>query len=70
MALRQQPRGRPATIEELLTVQRQTAPTRCTHCERDRHDHDRDVVEAALRHRIRVLEDRVAKLEAWVCGLS
>jgi hypothetical protein len=63
VALRQQPRGRPATIEELLSVQRESAPARCDHC-------THEIAEAALRDRVRMLEDRVAKLEAWLCGLS
>ncbi len=51
-------------------VQRESGPTHCDHCQRDSHDHQHDLVEAALRARIRVLEDRVAKLEDWLCGLS
>jgi hypothetical protein len=69
MALRHH-RGRPMTIQELLTVQREGGPTRCAHCDRDSTDQHHALVEAALRARIRVLEDRVASLESWLCGLS
>jgi len=69
MALRQH-RGRLMTIEELLSVQRASGPVRCTHCHRDSDDHHHQLVEAALRSRVRLLEERVAKLEDWLCGLS
>jgi uncharacterized protein YceH (UPF0502 family) len=68
MALRQH-RGRLMTIQELLHVQRASGPVRCTHCNRDADDHQHAVVEAGLRARIRMLEDRVAELEDS-CGLS
>ena len=65
-----QHRGQLKTIEELLDVQRASSPMRCTHCKRDSHDHERDLVEDVLRTRIRELEDRVAKVEAWLNRLS
>jgi hypothetical protein len=67
MALGQH-RGHLKTIEELLHVQRESSPTRCARCDRDSHDHE--LVEEVLRARIRELEDRVAKVEAWLCRLS
>ena len=63
-------RGRLMTIQELLSVQRESVPTRCAHCNRDSSDQHHALVEAALRARIRVLEARVASLEDWLCGLS
>lgn len=60
------PRGKLATIEELLSEQRASQPIRRTQCRCD----EREAVESALRDRIRTLEQRVAKLEAWLCGLS
>ncbi|MEO7732282.1 MAG: hypothetical protein ABIY55_15020 [Kofleriaceae bacterium] len=65
-----QHRGQLKTIEELLHVQRESSPMRCTHCNRDSHDHERDLVEDVLRMRIRELEERVAKVEAWLNRLS
>ncbi|MBC7974095.1 MAG: hypothetical protein H7138_03855 [Myxococcales bacterium] len=69
MALRQH-RGHLMTIQELLTVQRESGPSRCPHCERDSQDHRHDTVEAGLRTRIALLEDRVARLEAWLSTMS
>jgi hypothetical protein len=71
MALGQH-RGHLKTIEELLHVQRESGPIRCAHCNRDSHDHEHehDLVEEGLRMRIRELEDRVAKVEAWLNRLS
>jgi len=43
---------------------RGSCPTRCTHCGRDAHDRDHELLQAALRARIRVLEARVWALEA------
>lgn len=61
------PRGKLATIEELLEEQRATTPTRCPQCQADGQH---ELVEAALRERIRTLEHRVARLEAWLGGMS
>jgi hypothetical protein len=58
------------TIEELLHEQRESSPMRCAHCDRDGHDHERGLVEEILRTRIRELEERVAKVEAWLGRLS
>jgi hypothetical protein len=69
MALGQH-RGHLKTIEELLHVQRESSPIRCAHCRRDSHDHERELIEEVLRTRIRELEERVAKVEAWLCRLS
>jgi hypothetical protein len=64
MAVHQQRRLRPVTIQELLTPKRETVLSRCTHCDRDRHDRDHELVEAALRKRIRLLEMKLYELEA------
>jgi hypothetical protein len=61
-------RDRPMTIQDLLLSQRETVPTRCTHCGRDSADRDHELVQAALRARIRMLEARVYDLEAMVAG--
>ena len=66
MAVTQQRRGRPVTIQELLIPQREIIPSRCTHCDRDRVDRDHELVEAALRKRIRALEMKMYELEAGV----
>lgn len=52
------------TIRELLDSQREAVPTRCVHCGREPHERDHELLEAALRARIRVLEARVWALEA------
>lgn len=57
-------RERLMSIRELLDSQREVVPTRCTHCGRDAHDRDHELLQAALRARIRVLEARVWELEA------
>jgi hypothetical protein len=59
-------RARLMTIQELLTPQRTTEPVRCNHCDRDASDRDHELVERALRVRIRVLETRLAEIEAKV----
>lgn len=58
------------TIEELLHVQRESSPTRCALCHDDNHDHERDLLEEVLRKRVRELEERVARVEAWLDRLS
>lgn len=63
MAL-QQRRGRPMTIRELLDSQRETVPVRCSHCGRDAADRDHELLQAALRTRIRLLEAKIYELEA------
>ena len=60
----QQRRERLMSIREILDSQREVVPTRCTHCGRDAHDRDHELLQAALRARIRVLEARVWELEA------
>lgn len=60
----QQRRERLISIRELLDTQREVVPTRCTHCGRDAHDRDHELLQAALRARIRVLEARIWELEA------
>jgi hypothetical protein len=62
MAL-QQRRDRLMTIQELLDTQRQTVPARCAHCGRDGTDRDHELLQAALRARIRALEAKVCELE-------
>jgi hypothetical protein len=62
MALQQ--RRRPITIQELLDPQRETVPQKCSHCGRDAADRDHELVQAALRARIRLLEARISDLEA------
>jgi len=57
-------RARPITIQELLNTQRTTGHERCAHCGRDASDRDLELVQRALRVRIRVLEARLAELEA------
>ena len=63
MAITQR-RGRLITIQELLDSQRESVPARCSHCGRDSHDRDEELVQAALRARIRALEARLVELEA------
>ena len=63
MAVTQQRRGRPVTIQELLTPPREIVPSRCTHCDRDRVDRDHELVEAALRKRIRALEMKLYEVD-------
>lgn len=63
MALPQR-RHRPTTVQELLDTRREIVPTRCTHCGRDAADRDHELVQAALRARIRLLEAKVNDLEA------
>jgi hypothetical protein len=58
-----QRRGRLITIQELLETQRESVPPRCSHCRRDSTDRDHELVQAALRARIRVLETRLSDLE-------
>jgi hypothetical protein len=61
-------RARPMTIHELLLSQREIVPARCTHCSRDSTDRDHELVQAALRARIRMLEAKLSDLEAMVAG--
>ena len=61
---RGQARGQSVTIQELLTPPREAVPARCTHCARDSADRDHELVQAALRKRIRVLEMKLYELEA------
>jgi len=58
-----QRRSRPMTIQELLTPQREIVASRCTHCARDSAERDHELVQAALRKRIRMLEMRLHELE-------
>jgi uncharacterized protein YceH (UPF0502 family) len=67
MAITQR-RSRLITIQELLDTQRESVPTRCSHCARDSHDRDHELVQASLRARIRALENRVVELEARLGG--
>ena len=69
MALPQR-RGRLITIQELLEIQRESVPPRCEHCRRDATDRDHELVQAALRARIRILEMRVSELETRLAGES
>ena len=69
MAL-QQRRGRLMTMRELLESQREIVPVRCTHCGRDSADRDHELLQAALRARIRVLEARICELEAEIATTS
>ena len=69
MALPQR-RSRLRTIDELLDFQREPVPTRCTHCGRDAADRDHELLQAALRARIRVLEARICALEAEAARAS
>lgn len=69
MAL-QQRRGRLMTIQELLDFQRETVPSRCSHCGRDSVERDHELLQAALRARIRVLEAKVLELEAELTETS
>jgi hypothetical protein len=56
-------RARLISLQELLNSQRETGPVRCSHCG-DAADRDHELVQQALRVRIRVLEARVSELEA------
>jgi hypothetical protein len=60
----QQRRDRLMTMRELLESQRETVPARCAHCGRDSTERDHELLQAALRARIRVLEAKVCELEA------
>jgi hypothetical protein len=63
-------RPRPITMQELLNSQRASGPARCVHCGRDESDRDHELVQQALRVRIRGLEARLAELEARLAGTS
>jgi hypothetical protein len=63
-------RGRPITIQALLASQREGVPAPCPRCGRDAADHDYDLVDAALRVRIRALEAKLAELEARLAGAA
>lgn len=63
-----QRRGRLRTIQELLESQRQTATSRCTHCGRDSAERDHELVESALRARIRTLEARLGEIGVKLAG--
>ncbi|HEU4730720.1 MAG TPA: hypothetical protein VFT22_22650 [Kofleriaceae bacterium] len=65
-----QPRRRPRSIEELLVSQRESVPAHCPHCGRDSVDPDHQRVEAALRARIRLLEQAIDDLQAMIAGQS
>ena len=65
-----QRRSRLITIQELLDIQRESVPVRCTHCRRDSADRDHELVHAALRARIRALEIKVSELEAELAGVA
>ena len=69
MALQQRP-DRMMTIRELLNTQREAGPTYCAHCGRDASDRDHELLQAALRARIRVLEAKVCELEAELATSS
>jgi len=69
MAL-QQRRDRLMTIQELLDTQREAVPSRCSHCGRDGSDRDHELLQAALRARIRVLEAKVCELEGEIAQTS
>jgi hypothetical protein len=58
------------SIRELLESQREAGPLRCTHCGRDATDRDHELLQAALRARIRVLEAKVCELEAEIATTS
>jgi hypothetical protein len=66
----QQRRDRLMTMRELLESQRETVPTRCAHCGRDSTERDHELLQAALRARIRVLEAKVCELEAEISMTS
>jgi hypothetical protein len=68
MAVQQSSRLR--TIRELLESQRETVPPRCAHCGRETTEHDHELLQAALRARIRVLEAKVCDLEAEIATTS
>jgi hypothetical protein len=63
MAL-QDRRSRLMTMQELLETQRETVAMHCKHCGRDGSHRDHQLLLAALRARIRVLEAKVCELEA------
>jgi hypothetical protein len=63
-----QRRAQVTTIRELLTSERQAVAPRCTHCARDSADRDHELVQAALRKRIRLLEMKLYDLEATLFG--
>lgn len=63
MAVPQRP-DQMTAIRELLTSERQTVAPRCMHCARDSADRDHELVQAALRKRIRLLEMKLHDLEA------
>ncbi|HEX4421681.1 MAG TPA: hypothetical protein VH165_27405 [Kofleriaceae bacterium] len=47
---------------------REVVPVRCTYCGRDEADREFEMVQDALRGRIRMLEARVRDLEAMLAG--
>jgi hypothetical protein len=59
-------RDRLMTIQELLDTQRDTTPLRCTRCGRHDGERDHELLQAALRARIRTLEAKVFELEAEI----
>lgn len=56
------------TIQELLDSQREVVPRRCTHCGRDNAERDHELVQAALRARIKALETRLGEFELRLAG--
>jgi hypothetical protein len=57
---------RPLTLEDLLLSSRDEVPVRCNHCGRDGADREYEMVQDALRGRIRALEAKVRDLEAML----
>ncbi len=49
---------------------REVVAVRCSYCGRDDADRDFEIVQDALRGRIRALEARVLDLEAMLSGLD
>lgn len=56
------------TLQDLMMSHREVVPVRCTYCGRDEADREFEMVQDALRGRIRMLEARVRDLEAMLAG--
>lgn len=56
------------SLNDLMIAHHEAVPVRCSYCGRDDADRDFEIVQDALRGRIRALESRVRDLEAMLAG--